>query len=212
MATIAQGILGGFSGKVGTVVGAIWKGIATMRAYSPNVTNPNSLAQQEQRAKFSLIVSFLRPFTSVLRFLFRDSAQKMTAFNAALKYNIGVAIKGAYPAFEIDYTKVILSKGNLEGALNPVASSDVPATIKVNWADNTSEGNASADDNAVIIAYHPVLKKQVTTIVGTRVAGTANVVAPDAWSGSEVEVYFAFTNASNDELSDSVYLGSILIA
>ena len=31
MGTIKKGILGGFSGKVGTVVGASWKGISYMR-------------------------------------------------------------------------------------------------------------------------------------------------------------------------------------
>ena len=31
MGTINQGILGGFSGKVGTVIGGSWKGITYMR-------------------------------------------------------------------------------------------------------------------------------------------------------------------------------------
>ena len=31
MGTIKQGILGGFSGKVGSVIGGIWKGISYMR-------------------------------------------------------------------------------------------------------------------------------------------------------------------------------------
>ena len=32
MGTIKQGILGGFSGKVGTVVGSTWKSVHYMRA------------------------------------------------------------------------------------------------------------------------------------------------------------------------------------
>jgi hypothetical protein len=31
MRIIKQGVLGGFSGKVGTVIGSSWKGIAVMR-------------------------------------------------------------------------------------------------------------------------------------------------------------------------------------
>ena len=39
MAKLAMGVLAGFSGKVGTVVGTIWKGTAPIRAYVANVTN-----------------------------------------------------------------------------------------------------------------------------------------------------------------------------
>lgn len=37
MGTIKQGILGGFSGKVGTVAGSSWKGISYMRGRAQNV-------------------------------------------------------------------------------------------------------------------------------------------------------------------------------
>ena len=38
MGTIKKGILGGFSGKVGTVIGAAWKGIDYMRSVSTSVS------------------------------------------------------------------------------------------------------------------------------------------------------------------------------
>ena len=40
MGKISQGILGGFSGKVGTVIGGNWKGIDYMRSKASKVTNP----------------------------------------------------------------------------------------------------------------------------------------------------------------------------
>ena len=39
MGTIKQGILGGFSGKVGTVVGSSWKGISYMRGLATRYTS-----------------------------------------------------------------------------------------------------------------------------------------------------------------------------
>ena len=57
MGTLVNGILGGFSGKVGTVVGSFWKGIASMRAYTPNVSSPNTPKQLEQRAKFGAMLN-----------------------------------------------------------------------------------------------------------------------------------------------------------
>lgn len=111
MAKILNGILGGFSGKVGTVIGACWKGIDYMRGLATSITNPNTPAQVEQRARFSLIIAFLRPLTGFLRIGFRSAAIKMSAFNAAMAYNVKHAVSGAYPEFAIDYDQVLLSRG-----------------------------------------------------------------------------------------------------
>lgn len=63
MGTIKQGILGGFSGKVGTVIGSSWKGISYMRGRAQNVKNPQTEKQIEQRSKFALTLDFLKPIT-----------------------------------------------------------------------------------------------------------------------------------------------------
>ena len=44
MGTISKGILGGFSGKVGTVIGGNWKGIDYMRSKAASVSNPRTPA------------------------------------------------------------------------------------------------------------------------------------------------------------------------
>ncbi len=59
MGKIKQGILGGFSGKVGPVIGTSWKGKAIIKARPLSHNDRNSVAQQEQRAKFSLVSKFL---------------------------------------------------------------------------------------------------------------------------------------------------------
>jgi hypothetical protein len=43
MGKINQGILGGFSGKVGSVVGGSWKGISYMRGKAVSTKNPQNL-------------------------------------------------------------------------------------------------------------------------------------------------------------------------
>lgn len=59
MGTIKQGILGGFSGKVGTAIGSSWKGISYMRGRAQSVKNPRTEGQMEQRSKFALTLDFL---------------------------------------------------------------------------------------------------------------------------------------------------------
>ncbi len=87
MGTIRQGILGGFSGKVGTVVGGSWKGISFMRAQAKSIKNPRTEKQMNQRAKFSISMVFLKPMTDILRTGFKLYANNQSAFNAAKSYS-----------------------------------------------------------------------------------------------------------------------------
>ena len=49
MARISKGILGGFSGTVGTVIGGSWKGIAYMRSMPSSRKSSSTVKQKEQR-------------------------------------------------------------------------------------------------------------------------------------------------------------------
>ncbi len=71
MGNIKQGILGGFSGKVGTVVGSNWKGISYMRAIAPSIRDARTAKQLAQREKFKLVLGFLRSVQSYVRVGFR---------------------------------------------------------------------------------------------------------------------------------------------
>lgn len=212
MAVISQGILGPISGKVGTVIGGSWKGIDYIRGLATSISNPNTLAQQEQRAKFSLMVAFLRPLLSFLHLGFRSSAIRMTAFNAAMSYNVKNAIKGLFPAFTIDFPKILVSKGLLPGVLNPNASSTVASQITFTWEDNTEEEGAQGSDTACFVVYSPDLKKAVCVVgAATRATGTQMIQLPDSFSGLEVQTYMSFALADESEVSDSSFVKALTI-
>ena len=63
MGKIKQGAFGGFTGKVGNLVGCTWKGIPYMRTRPANMTNPRTEKQQGQRSKFQVALNFLRTIT-----------------------------------------------------------------------------------------------------------------------------------------------------
>ena len=133
MATLRKGILGGFSGKVGGVVGSTWKGKQVLRSLpAPRKTGP-SPAQLEQQARFTLLVSFIRPVTPILNKAFEKSNLNMSAFNKALSNNQD-AVTGNYPDFKIDYTKVILCKGYIRNGdvIELVAGSEGKLILSVN--------------------------------------------------------------------------------
>jgi len=212
MATILNGITGGFSGKVGNIIGGSWKGIDYMRSRATSIAQPNTPAQLEQRARFRTVGKFLRPLIPFLRIGFKSQAVKMSGFNAAMSFNLGNAIIGTYPAFDIDYSKVSVSQGNLAGPLNPTTVSATAGAIQFTWEDNSWETDASAADQAVLVVYNPARQAAVSVIGGiTRAVGAQTITLPDAFAGDEVQCYIAFTNASKSVISNSQYVRGLIV-
>lgn len=65
MARITKGILGGFSGKVGTVVGASWRGQDIIRSMPKPSSRKATGKQMLQQLKFKLVIGFLKPLTGI---------------------------------------------------------------------------------------------------------------------------------------------------
>ena len=156
MGTLRQGILGGFSGKVGTVIGFTRNGISYIRGLMTSHTDANTPAQQEQRAKFALVIKFLRPLLGILRVGFKKAGSNLSGFNAAVAYTLGNAVKGLFPNFEIDYTKLLICQGNLPGAVNAAAVSVDAGKINFSWDDNSMDFGAHPTDKVVLAVYSPV--------------------------------------------------------
>jgi hypothetical protein len=88
MGIIRQGILGGFSGRVGNVVGSSWKGIAYMKSLPLSVANPRTAGQVAQRTMFgsaAIIGSIM--LAAIVKPLWDRFAQRMSGFNAFVKRN-----------------------------------------------------------------------------------------------------------------------------
>ncbi len=212
MGVIKRGILGGVSGKVGTVIGGTWKGIDYLRARPASVANPNSEKQQNQRSKFSTVLNFLKPLTGFLSVGFRNYATGMTAFNVAMSYNVKNAVIGDFPDFSIDYQTALLSKGNLTGALNPSIGVVNAPDIIFEWSDNSGIGSAKATDLAMLVAYFENQGEAVYQLTQiTRNAGSATLSIPSVYLGSTAQCWIAFQSTDSKEISNSQYVGSIEI-
>lgn len=118
MGTIKQGILGGFSGKVGTVVGSTWKSVHYMRALAVSFSDPRTEKQKNQRSKFTAAVNFTKAMTPFLRFGYKEFSGQQSAFNAAVSYILKHAMKGSGTNVSIDYHKALVTRGSLVPALD----------------------------------------------------------------------------------------------
>ena len=153
MGTIKQGVLGGFSGKVGTVVGSSWKGIAVMRGLTIAKRGKSTTAQLLQQAKFSLMIKFLQPLTDLLNLTFNSLAVGMTGINKAFSYNIRNAITGVLSALTVDYPMVLLSRGDLPGAAAPAAASTAAGKLDFTWTNGYVIWTTPSEDPVII---HPM--------------------------------------------------------
>lgn len=213
MGKINQGILGGFSGKVGNVIGGNWKGIDYMRVKPANVANPQTEGQMDQRSKFSTVLQFLQPMKDFVKVGYKNYAIKMTQFNSAMSYILKNAVTGSYPDFIVDYANALISRGSLAGVLNGAAASSVAGAVEFTWDDNSTDGNADRKDKAMILAYNPVKGEAIFVTDGSnRNTGAEALTVPDNYSGDTVECFIAFISEDGLSVSNSKHVGSVTVA
>ncbi len=100
MATIKQGILGGVSGKIGSVVGSSWKGIAVLRSLALSVANPRTGPQVQQRTNFTSIVKVGSDLLGAIIVPYWNRfAVKMSGYNSFCQVNMSTFADGllVYP-------------------------------------------------------------------------------------------------------------------
>ena len=211
MGQISKGILGGITGKVGTVVGASWRGIEYIRSMPSKRRSANTEKQQMQQLKFALVTAFLQSVKNVLELGYKNQAFRMTPLNSALSYHLKNAVTGQYPDFTIVYPQVQISRGNLPNATSPLAAAGAAGTISFNWTDNTGLGKAKAGDKAILVAYCEALGHAVYLIDPPRSAGSASLAVP-AFSGKVVQTWISFVTADEKDIATSVFTGEVNVA
>jgi hypothetical protein len=209
MGTISKGILGGFSGTVGTVVGSTWKGIAVMKSRPGPRKGSQTVLQLEQQARFALMIKFLQPLTSLFNQTFNIGAVGMSGFNKAFSYNVLNAVTGAYPAFTINYAMLLLSRGDLPNAPAPAVASPAAGKLAFTWTDNSGIGKARATDKAVVAVFCEELNHWIFNVdTAARNAGTYTLDVL-AFSGKPVQSFLGFISADGKFVSNSQYMGVV---
>ena len=212
MGTYNKGILGPFSGKVGTVVGANWRGKDVMRSLPKKTDRTPTETQLLQREKFTAVSNFLTPISNVVSLYYGSGSGELTRRNQAMSYHMKEAVTYVNPNFEILFDKVQISKGDLLGIQNPAASSPAPGEIKFNWEDNSGQGSAKATDQLVVVLYSPLEDIYYTNgNAANRDAASVTLTLPTFFAGLEVQAWITFASATGKSYATSVYLGAVAI-
>jgi hypothetical protein len=215
MGKIPDGIFGGFSGRVGRVVGYQWRGEDLLRrAPRKRPKGSGTEKQLKQRDKFAMVMGFLTPIQDVVGVYFGNKYKSKSRFNLAMSYNLTNAVVEVPPSsFALDFPKVLLTKGGLRGMESGAVVVQPGRILELNWVDNSGQGSAAADDLVLVIVYSPVQELfQVYDPAALRGEATVQLTLPTYFSGDEVQVWASMISADRKVAAMSSYLGSAIVS
>lgn len=212
MGRMTKGILGGFVGKVGTVIGSQRNGMDLLSSLPKKSSKAPTEAQSNQRDKFGLAVGFLQPINQLLKLGYKPTDPRYSSFNLAVAYFLQNSIIGLSGAYEIDYTKVLISKGELSPPWNSIGASTAANELKFSWVNSTTSVMNNEDDETIALIYNPVKGIHYMSISATtRVSGELAVTLPNDFVGDEVQCWIGFITKDKKYRSTSVYAGAVTI-
>ena len=209
MARFKNGINGPLSGKIGNVVAASWRGIDYFRSVGES-DKPASIGQVNQRMMFAVVMAWLKPILQLISIGYQDVKTAKTPLNAAMSYHLKEAVKGSGPDFEIDFSKAILSRGELLNVFVGPLSAQSGARLSMHWENAASSIYSQDSDKAVFAVYNPG-KDRFVTFLQVASRGDRQVVLqlPANFVGEEVHVYHFYVSERQNAVSTSLYLGLI---
>lgn len=213
MGTYKKGILGGFTGTVGSVVGAKWRGKYVMRSLPDRGDYVSTPSQLEQQAKFTKVIKFLTPMKMIVGKYFGQPSGTKSKFNLASSYHLKYALVDVAGEPEMDFSKVIISKGDLQGLMDGEMVALANQELKISWINNSAMGFAHDNDPLLLVVYAEALNLySVQVAVATRADESYVLQLPAYLSGIEVQAWASFATANGKEAATSMYLGSEVVS
>lgn len=210
MGKYKNGILGPFSGKVGTVIGSFCNGKYVMRAIAAYIKSNPSASQQDVRLKFALMSRLLPGLKEVIEVGFQTFHKGEVPMNAAMSYNLKNAVTGLSPNFTVDFPALRFSQGPLGVAYDPSVTAGPGTVLELEWKAPVWQVGAGATDQLTVVVYS--ISKGVFVAaqgVAARSALTYELQLPLDFTGDQVHVWYSFVSADGKVVSNSTYVGSV---
>ena len=157
MGIIKRGILGGFSGKVGNIVGTSWKGRAVIKAMPLSVANPKTTKQVNQRGAMTNCVVAAKEFLgNAIPAICSPFAGDISGYNLFIKRTIkAFDVTGSF-----DVEKFKISEGSLGNYTDGGISYDVSEKkITYSLLDRQSSDYNVATDIVHVVLWNNTQKK-----------------------------------------------------
>ena len=196
-------------GSVDNLTFSNWK--ATNYVKKKIQTNKsNTPAQAKVRTAFSAAVSVIQPINALIKKGFALYSKNQSEYNAAVAHVIKNAVT---PDLQIDYTKILISRG---GKILPLQNPTVNAatdSLSVSWEDNSNEsGNSNPTDKTLFCVINTSKNESSFAIdAAERHEESQSFALPSHWeTGDQLHIYIGLT--SQKDVSTSQYIGAFSLS
>jgi hypothetical protein len=211
MATIKQGILGAFSGRVGNVVGSSWKGVAVMKSLPPSVSNPRSTGQTLQRNAMKGVVVFSgKILADIIKPLNDRFVSRQSGYNSFVSKNIVNFVNGVLTKPEDLVISPSLKVGQL---IDAIAAEAKVTKIMVTLDTGNLTGGQKLTDLAYLVAFNPTngaIAKSGAAFVREDLEGYVEFADGEVTSGDTIHVWCAFLSADGTTVFSTTHKSGVI--
>lgn len=181
----------------------------TTNTLPPKQNRVATPAQLIQRAKFKLIIGFMSPLQSITRKYFGENEDPKVRISKSISYQLKEAIDEKDGVLELNYSKIVITKGVLFPVL--ILKSVIDNNeLKLTWVSNSGDGLAKATDRITVVIYSESNAMfYIINSEATRGEEALTITIPNGWTASDNSVWYYFIDEDNKYCSTSVYLGKL---
>ena len=218
MGKTGNGFLGGFSGRLGNVIGYEWRGKMCVRSMPGQYNDAKTPRQLAQRALFKAVVRFASRAGDVLRIGLQTASinAQMTESNYFMRLNKGcfsIVEGGGEDAaanqnvLSVDYENLILADGPVAPVAFAAPRMVEETTVGVDFESNPLHRTVHRDDKVYLVAYIPEKEAFIISQPFYRGQKYAEVEFPSYRAGKEMYLW-GFVVDRAGRASQSQYLGN----
>lgn len=210
MGILKNGILGGVKNKVGAVVGRTHRGQDIITGLHRISTTAKTGGQLDQQDRFGMLNSFLAQLKELIDPGFKHFAKKRSTLNAAFSYNYGHAFVEQQESIEINYPKIVYSRGPVSAVNCPAVTLSTENIVSFSWLPEGQNEYTRASDKATFLIYSAG-KKDASCFIGAakRADLSFSVALNEALIGTDLHCYMNFSNESGKLTGNSMYVGLV---
>lgn len=183
----------------------------TVKRKNKKSDKPRTPAQLSVCMDTAIIGAFSKSIKEFIKagFAVQAKKEKINQHNSMVRNMRATALTGVYPERKIDFTKLLVSKGEMPA---PTA-----VTLTVNefgflftWDPETNIKAVHYSDQIMLLAYFPEINYSASQIAGAqRYIGKDLLPLSGVKHGYVAEVYISFIANDRSSVSNSVYLGQL---
>ena len=170
-----------------------------------------TVRQLAVRQKMAVVIKFLKHLGPLIEFGFKAQAvsARKSPHNMATSYNTKNATVGEYPEIVMDYSKAMISQGDLMQPVDPQVDL-LQGKLRFSWENQPDLNYTNKKDQVMMLAYFPETHDISADVYGAlRTAGEDFLPIDNKLQQARMEVYMAFVSSDRESASDTIYLGTI---